>query len=114
MLDLNYVRGNLDKVQQALVNRGVPDEVFQALESFRMNDDQRRRAIAESDKLNAERNEMSEKIGALMKEGKAEEALSLRTRAAGLKRAIDKASEERERFEVKVRELLSTLPNIPH
>jgi len=114
MLDLNYVRENLEKVQQALVNRGATDDTFQSLELFRMNDDQRRRAIGESDRLNAQRNEMSARVGALMKEGKAEEALSLRTKAASLKDAITKADEERDRFELRIRELLSTLPNIPH
>ena len=114
MLDLNYVREHLDKVQQALENRGASDEAFQALELFRMNDDQRRRAIAESDRLNAGRNKMSARVGELMKEGKPEDALRLRTEVASLKGAISRADRERERFDVTVRELLSTLPNIPH
>ena len=114
MLDLNYVREHLDKVQQALENRGASDEVFQALELFRMNDDQRRSAIAESDRLNAERNAASLRIGALMKEGKGDEALKLRHEVHELKERTARADQIRTDAERRMRELLSTLPNIPH
>ena len=114
MLDLNYVREHLGEVQQALENRGASDEVIRTLDQFSSYDAERRRIIGESDKLNAERNELSSQIGKLMKDGRAEEALRLRTRVADLKEAISKASERRERFENRMREFLSEIPNLPH
>ena len=71
MLDLNYVRENLDAVRAALAKRHMPAA---ALDDFARADEERRRVIAESDRLNAERNSASREIGALMKEGKREEA----------------------------------------
>ena len=65
MLDLNYVRENLDKVRVKLQSRGVPSA---ALEDFSAADAERRRIIAESDQLNAQRNTASREIGLLMKE----------------------------------------------
>src|SRR5688572_7343949 len=62
MLDLNYVRENLDQVRARLQSRGVPAA---ALEDFAQADAERRRVIAESDQLNAERNTASREIGAL-------------------------------------------------
>jgi len=114
MLDLNYVRDNLDKVYKALEDRGASDEAFKLLKTFVSADDERRRVIAESDRLNAERNEMSHKIGALMKERKSEEAVQLRSEVADRKEAIAKLNQWRDKVEQDMHELLSTLPNIPH
>ena len=71
MLDLNYVRENIDKVRQALSARRADARV---LDDFTRADEERRRAIAESDQLNSQRNASSREIGALMKEGRKEEA----------------------------------------
>ena len=51
MLDLNYVRENLEKVRAGLQSRGVAPE---ALDDFAEADAERRRIIAESDQLNAD------------------------------------------------------------
>src|SRR6266536_3429629 len=114
MLDLNYVRENLDKVQLALEHRGATDEAFRLLKTFVSADAERRRTIAESDKLNAKRNELSNQIGLLMKEGKGEEAIQLRSRMADLKEGMAEKNEWRAKVERDMTEMLSTLPNIPH
>lgn len=111
MLDLNYVRENLPKVITAFENRNFPVDF---LNEFANWDEQRRRAIAESDRLNAERNAASLKIGTLMKEGRGEEALKLRSEGNELKERIARADRLRDESETRMRELLSTLPNIPH
>src|SRR5882724_1039125 len=92
MLDLNYVRENLEKARAALQTRGVTPEV---LDTFAEADAERRRIITESDQLNATRNAASREIGALMKEGIAE-----------LDRLRDEA-------ETRMRDLLISLPNLP-
>ncbi|MCA1558652.1 MAG: serine--tRNA ligase, partial [Acidobacteria bacterium] len=60
MLDLNFVRDNLDKVRASLEARNYPTA---ALNDFEEADNERRRVISESDKLNAERNAASREIG---------------------------------------------------
>jgi seryl-tRNA synthetase len=111
MLDLNHVRENLEKVRAALQTRGVAPEV---LDSFAEADAERRRIIAESDQLNAQRNSASREIGALMKEGKREEADERRQEVNQLKENIAGLDRLREQSETRMHELLSTLPNIPH
>jgi seryl-tRNA synthetase len=111
MLDLNFVRENLERVRAALEARGFPTG---ALDTFAEADAERRRIISESDQLNAERNTSSREIGALMKEGKRDEAEARRQAVGQLKDRIAELDRERDRAEERMRELLSTLPNIPH
>ncbi|HEV7377456.1 MAG TPA: serine--tRNA ligase [Pyrinomonadaceae bacterium] len=111
MLDLNFVRDNLDKVRAALEARQFPTAT---LDDFAQADAERRRVIAESDQLNAERNASSREIGALMKAGKKEEAETRRREVGELKERIAELDRAREEAEARMRELLSTLPNIPH
>jgi seryl-tRNA synthetase len=111
MLDLNYVRENLDAVRAALQKRNMSAD---ALDDFARADEERRRVIAESDRLNAERNSASREIGALMKEGKRDEADARRQAVGDLKERIGQLDRKRDEVEARMRELLSTLPNIPH
>jgi seryl-tRNA synthetase len=111
MLDLNYVRENLEAVRAALDKRGASSA---ALDDFAQADAERRRLIAESDQLNAERNTASREIGALIKDGKRDEADARRQAVSELKDRIAELDQKREQAEVRMHELLSTLPNIPH
>lgn len=111
MLDLNYVREHLDKVRAALRARGATSDV---LDHFSEADAQRRRIIAESDQLNATRNAASREIGALMKDGKREEAEARRQEVTELKNRIAELDQARDQAEKRMSELISTLPNIPH
>src|SRR6266851_3377968 len=111
MLDLNYVREHLDSVRAALEKRGLPGT---PLDDFTQADADRRQVIAESDQLNADRNTASREIGALMKDGKREEADARRKAVNELKERIAELDQKREQSETRMRELLSTLPNIPH
>ena len=111
MLDLNYVRENLDRVRTALEQRGFAPAL---LDDFVRADAERRGVIAESDALNAQRNSASREIGMLMKEGKSDEATLRRNEVSELKERIAELDELRDQAEARMREMLSTLPNIPH
>jgi seryl-tRNA synthetase len=111
MLDLNYVRENIDNVRDALRARRADAT---ALDDFAKADQERRRVIAESDQLNAQRNASSREIGALMKEGKKEEAEARRSEVGKLKERIAELDQLRAQTEARMDDLLSSLPNIPH
>ncbi len=111
MLDLNYVRENIDKVRAALAARRADPT---ALDAFTQADEERRRVIAESDQLNAQRNAASREIGGLMKEGKKEEAEARRQEVGELKDRIAGLDQLRAQTEARMNDLLSSLPNIPH
>jgi seryl-tRNA synthetase len=110
MLDLHYVRENLDKVRQALKDRYFPIE---ALEKFEGLDRERRRVITEGDQINQVRNAASKEIGALMQAGKRDEADSKKAEVAGLKDKQAALESLRDSVEASMRELLAGLPNIP-
>lgn len=111
MLDLNYVRENIDKVREALRARRADTT---ALDHFAQADEERRRVIAESDQLNAQRNASSREIGQLMKDGKKDEADARRAEVGTLKDRMGELDQQRSQAEERMREILSTLPNIPH
>src|SRR5207248_3361074 len=110
MLDLNYVRENLEAVRAALEKRGMPREL---LDPFEKADAERRRAIAESDILNLRRNEASREIARLKREGKPLATVVPAGTAHDLKQKIAEQNKARDDAEARIRELLSALPNIP-
>ena len=96
MLDLNYVRENLETVRTALNNRNFPTEL---LDEFANLDVERRRIIGESDKLNQLRNSSSKEIGALMQSGKRDEAEAKKAEVAGLKEKQSELDKQRDEAE---------------
>jgi len=110
MLDLNFVRNNLDAVRTALKDRSFPAD---ALDTFVELDATRRRVIGDADKINQARNAASKEIGALIQAGKKEEAGAKKAEVAGLKDQQTELEEERDTVETDMRDLLSGLPNIP-
>lgn len=110
MLDLIYVRENLDSVRAALGTRGFQAEL---LDRFAEIDAERRRVIGEADSINQQRNASSKEIGALMQAGKREEAEARKAEVAGLKEKQSQLEAAREEAESAMREILINLPNIP-
>ncbi|MEO6588746.1 MAG: serine--tRNA ligase [Pyrinomonadaceae bacterium] len=110
MLDLNYVRENLDKVKEALTNRNFP---LESLDKFVELDAERRRIIGEADAVNQQRNSSSKEIGALMQAGKRDEAEAKKSEIAGLKDKQSELEKQRDEAIETMNELLAGLPNIP-
>jgi seryl-tRNA synthetase len=110
MLDLNFVRENLETVKKALETRNFPTDL---LDKFAELDAERRRVIGEADMINQTRNSSSKEIGALMQAGKRDEAEAKKAEIAGLKDEQVKLEAQRDEAESAMRELLSNLPNIP-
>jgi len=110
MLDLNFVRENLDAVKTALRNRNFPAD---SLEKFVKLDSERRRVIGEADNLNQIRNVSSKEIGALMQSGRQGEAEAKKAEIAGLKEKQIELETKRDEFDKAMRELLAGLPNVP-
>ena len=110
MLDLTFVRENLETVRQALRDRNFPDD---SLATFQDLDAERRRVIGEADQINQQRNAASKEIGALMQSGRRDEAEAKKAEVAGLKDKQAGLEKARDDAEAAMRELLSGLPNIP-
>ena len=111
MLDIQYVRENLDEVRRRLATRGFDIAVF---DRFAELDVRRRKAITESGDLSAERNRLSPEIGALMKDGRKDEAEAKRLRVKEWKERIEALETERDSAEGELNDIMHGIPNLPH
>jgi seryl-tRNA synthetase len=109
MLDLKYVRENLDAVAAGL-NRRAPG-TFDA-GAFKALDDQRRAAITEAEQLKAGKNELSKKIGEL-KRAK-EDAGELMDRVKLMGEQVTAAEARAAELDEKLYDILKRSPNLPH
>ncbi len=108
MLDLKHVLAQFDEVREALSRRGpVP-----ALDRLAELDRERRAAITEAERLKAERNETSRRIGELVKAG--QDAGEIRERVRGIGDAIKQLDDRVAGIEAELRDILLTVPNLPH
>jgi seryl-tRNA synthetase len=108
MLDLTFVRANLELVEEKLRVRGADPAVL--LGDFRALDTSRRESITTAERLKARRNELSQQVGALKKSGQDATALQEETRA--LKEKLDELDSTAATFDDRLRQLLSGIPNL--
>jgi seryl-tRNA synthetase len=111
MLDMNFVRANLDLVRKKLEARGF---VTEAIDRFNELDDRRRKLVSHRDDLNATRNSESQAIGKLMKAGQEDQAESRRQAVRELGESITATAEELGAVEEDLKKLMTSLPNLPH
>src|SRR5271169_6122657 len=110
MLDLNFVRDNLALVEEKLRQRGMnPAEV---LKDFRTIDGERRQAITAAETLQARRNRASEEIARLKKSG--QDASAQINETKDLREQIAESEKRAAEQEARLREILTSLPNLPH
>lgn len=109
MLDVKYVRDNIDKVAEAMKNRNA---AFDA-EAFQTLDTKRREAIAHEEELQAERNSQSKAIGAMMSQGKVDEAEAAKDRVRAINEELEAAAKVSEQVDGELRDLLMHVPNMP-
>ena len=112
MLQLQSIRDNKEKVLEGLKKRNFKEAV-QLIEAAIHHDMERRTKQIARDQVSSELNQMSSKIGALMKEGKKEEAEQVRGLVASKKEGIKVLEEELRLEENKLQEILYKIPNIP-
>lgn len=109
MLDVKMLRNELEKVKEALHNRGGTTE---GLDRFISLDERRRALLVESEQLKNKRNTVSEEIARLKKEK--QDADALITEMKEVSDRIKEMDEQVREVEEEIRGLLLTIPNIPH
>ncbi|GIW46973.1 MAG: serine--tRNA ligase [Deltaproteobacteria bacterium] len=110
MLDLRFIRENLDYVKKRIQERGVIID-FDKLLTI---DEERRKVIQAVEKLEHERNVGSKKVGELKRSGKLREAEELQLSLKSLSEQVKQLSEKRNQVEEELRNFLLNIPNIPH
>ncbi len=108
MLDLKFMRGNMDLVRQALANRNSS----LSLDQFEELDRKRRELLLESEMLKSERNKASGEVARLKREGR--DAQSLLDELAAKSERIKVLDDLLKGVDEEVQGFLLTIPNIPH
>lgn len=112
MLTLKTITENRDEVIHRLTVKHF--NATEYIDKVTALDTTRRNTQSELDANLAEINNISKKIGALMKEGKKEEAEAAKTKVSELKEVSKKLDIIKENAEKEIREILVLIPNIPH
>jgi seryl-tRNA synthetase len=108
MLDLGFVRTNLEVVEKKLRERGQDPAVL--LGDFRELDLRRRERITEAEQLKAQRNKLTEEVARLKKAGQDASAPMDETRA--LKTRMDELETAAAESETELRAILTRIPNL--
>ncbi|HEU4983324.1 MAG TPA: serine--tRNA ligase [Acidobacteriaceae bacterium] len=109
MLDLAFVRSNLELVEAKLRDRG--QDPVELLGDFRALDQNRRERITEAEQLKAQRNKLSEEVARLKKAKRDASAVMEETRS--LKSRMEELEAAAAEAESKMRAILARIPNIP-
>jgi seryl-tRNA synthetase len=113
MLQVNFIRENFDKAVEGLNKRNFPQA--QSLLSQVLDIDNRRKETqTHRDQLQAESNNIAKEIGILIKTGQKEEAEKVKARTGVIKAQVKELESKYDQLEEELKQLLYTLPNIPH
>src|ERR1035441_103519 len=108
MLDMGFVRGNLELIEEKLRARGADPVAL--LGDFRTLDVSRREAITLTEKVRSRLNDLSQRVGLLKKAG--EDASLLMAETRELKKKLDMLNEAPEILNARMRGLLAQIPNL--
>src|SRR5438477_2417778 len=110
MLDLSFVRDNVQEIEDMLRHRGMNPDVV--LKDFRTVDAQRRQAIQSAETLKAHRNRLSEEIASRKKSG--QDATDLIGETKDMRVQIQELEKAAEEYDTRMTEVLVGIPNMPH
>ena len=111
MLDIKFLRENPDVVKQNIKNK-FQDRKLPLVDQVIELDKENREIKQEVQALRADRNKLSKQIGALMGQGKKEEAEELKKQVTATADRIEELSEREKVVEEKIKEIMMTIPNI--
>ena len=111
MLDLKFVRENPEIVKQNIKNK-FQDSKLALVDEVIELDEQNRAAKQEGDALRAERNKLSKQIGALMGQGKKEEAEELKRLVTDASDHLAELEKKESELDEKIKKIMMTIPNI--
>jgi len=111
MLDLKFVRENPDIVKKNIKDK-FQDQKLPLVDEVIALDAEKRSTQQEADKLRAERNKLSKQIGALMGQGKKEEAEEVKKQVAADAARLEELSVKEKELDEKVTKIMMTIPNI--
>ena len=111
MLDLKFLRENPEIVKQNIRNK-FQDHKLPLVDEVIALDAENRRTISEANDLRAEKNRLSKQIGALMAQGKRDEAAEVKAQVAASSARLAELEALEPEYEEKIRKIMMVIPNI--
>ena len=111
MIDLKFLRENPDIVKEN-IKKKFQDHKLPLVDEVIELDEQARSAQQEADALRANRNSISKQIGALMGQGKKDEAMALKEQVSKDAARLAELEEQEKDLQEKITRIMMTIPNI--
>ena len=111
MLDMRFVRENPDVVKEN-IKKKFQDAKLPLVDEVIALDEESRKAKQEADDLRASRNKLSKQIGALMGQGKKEEAEEVKKQVTANSERLAELEAKEAELEEKVKKIMMVIPNI--
>ena len=111
MIDIKFLRENPDVVKKNIENKFQTAKLPLVDEVIAL-DKEKRATQMEVDSLRANRNKVSKSIGALMAQGKRDEAEAAKKLVSEQAEALAKGEKSLEELEEKIKKIMMTIPNI--
>lgn len=111
MIDLKFLRENPEAVKQNIRNK-FQDHKLPLVDEVIELDEKSRKAKQEADALRANRNVVSKQIGALMGQGKKDEAMALKEQVQKDAKRLAELEVQEKELQEKVTKIMMTIPNI--
>ena len=111
MIDIKFLRENPEVVKQNIRNK-FQDKKLPLVDEVIELDKKAREAKGEADDLRANRNKVSKQIGALMGQGKKEEAMALKEQVAKDAARLAELEKQEEELNAQVTKIMMSIPNI--
>lgn len=115
MLTIKFIRENQDLLVERLQVRNLKaEEIQESLTNLIALDDERRNNQTQSDQVLSENNKAAKLIGQLYKEGKRDEAETLKNQVSERKSKINTLQERQTVVQQEIEQLMLNIPNMPH
>ena len=111
MLDIKFLRENPDAVKEN-IKKKFQDEKLPLVDEVIELDQKRRDAQKEADDLKASRNALSKQIGALMKEGKKDEAEAVKKQVTENAEKLAALEAQQAESEEKMKKIMMVIPQM--
>ena len=111
MIDIKFLRENPEAVKEN-IKKKFQDSKLPLVDEVIALDEESRKTKQEADDLRANRNKLSKEIGALMAQGKKEEAEARKAEVAAGARRLVELEEKEKKLEEKVTKIMMVIPNI--
>ena len=111
MIDIKFLRENPEAVKEN-IKKKFQDHKLPLVDEVIELDAQARKTQQEADNLRAERNKLSKQIGALMGQGKKEEAEAVKQQVNAQAKTLEELAERERVLGDKVTKIMMTIPNI--